>query len=110
MNKLKTLTALTAFLIANVSFAQTLTITNWYRPNTSSAQDYSAEVCFTLSPAPTSLTHVQVEVDKTNNRAGAIYNTLIGPQGRACLVVTSVRGTVEVSIPQKKLLALSSLY
>lgn len=99
---------LSTLFLSNISYGQQLEITSWFRPNAGSSKDLAAEVCFKVTPAPSSLTHVLVEVDKTS-RGAVVYNTFVGPQGGACLVVTSVRGTVEVSIPQQNLVVTQKL-
>ena len=106
--RMKKTCLLILLFVTNVTFAQQLEITSWFRPNNSSNQDLAAEVCFSLTPAPQKLTHAVVKVDKTN-RGAVIYNTFIGSEGKTCLVVTSVRGTVEVVIPQTKMVVNKSL-
>ena len=78
--------------------AAELNITGWFRLNRDSNTDLAAEVCFSLTPKPTRPVYAEVFVDKGTNSAG-LYSTWIGPKGVNCHVVSTVRGTVEVSIP-----------
>jgi hypothetical protein len=84
------------------TFAAEVTITNWYLINSADSRDRAAEVCFMVKPAPTAPTHVQITVDQGTNSQG-FYNTMIDQRGVTCLVVSTVRGSVLVVIPELKM-------
>lgn len=98
MNKLL---ILLLFIFSTSIFASELKILSWYELNRSNSSDSAAEVCFSLSPAPSSPVFAQVTVDP-NRRSEAFYNTWIGPRGSVCQVVSTARGLVEVRIPSLK--------
>lgn len=86
------------------AFASELKILSWYRLNNQTTSDSAAEVCFSLSPAPSQPTFAEITVDK-NRRSEALYSAWIGPKGSTCHVVSTSRGLVEVEIPGLKLKA-----
>ena len=86
-------------LLSSQVFASEIIINSFYLlDRQSQGRDSTAEVCFSVRPAPTALTHVKVTVDKGTNAQG-FYNTWIDERGSSCLVVSTLRGTVEVNIP-----------
>jgi hypothetical protein len=101
---MKSIATIALLTMTTLSFASNLTITNWYRLNTSTLDDSSAEVCFSVKPAPLKPTFVQIVID-SNSRFQGHYSTWISTTGNACQVVSTVRGRVEVNIPSLKLKA-----
>lgn len=96
---------LLVFLMTTTSaFASELNILSWYRLNNQTTSDSAAEVCFSLTPAPSQPTFAEITVDK-NRRSEALYSAWIGPKGSTCHVVSTSRGLVEVEIPGLKLKA-----
>lgn len=61
------------------------------------AGTHVADLCATMTPAPTGPTAVQVLVDKGSKEEGH-YNTLIGSDGKFCINVTTYSGQAEVTI------------
>lgn len=101
---MKTILAFTLLVSSTISFAQTapeLKILAWYKLNNAQSRDISAEVCFSVKPAPQTPTLVEITVDKGTNAQGN-YTTWITSKGSACHVVATARGRVEVSLPEAK--------
>lgn len=98
----KALLTFACFLMTFSVYAQTLEVTDWYRLNGAENRDRAAEVCFKLTPAPSSLQVIRVKSDYNTNNEG-IYYTHIGPEGRACLVVATFSGRVQVEVPGNSL-------
>ena len=95
--------ALILGLVSTTTMAAELKILSWSRLNTTTNSfDTSAEVCFSLTPAPSAPTYVEVTVDK-GSRSQAFYGAWIDQRGSSCQVVSSHRGRVEVNIPKMKL-------
>ena len=93
-------------LISGFAFANQgeLKITSFYRMDTNiQSRSTAHDVCFSVKPAPAAGKHYHatVTVDKGYKSEG-VYETLVGPRGSACVVVSSFRGRVEVSVPDLK--------
>lgn len=91
---LATLFGTTAFGAAS---ATEIKITAFYKLDAQNRQDRAADVCFSVSPAPSAPQFVQITADKGYNTEG-IYSAFIGPKGKACAVIATFAGTVEVEI------------
>ena len=85
-------------LLASQSLlANTIKITSWFELNRSNDDDLSAEVCFKLTPKPTTPVLAEIIVDK-GFRSQGVYTTWVGKRGIACKVVSEQRGRVQVEV------------
>lgn len=95
---IKTILLILAFTMS--AQAQDLKITSWtFLDRNNYAGDRAAEVCFSLNPAPESLTTIKVVSDYKSSRKG-IYFSNIDSDGHACQVVASYTGHIMVLAPQ----------
>jgi hypothetical protein len=85
------------FIFSSNILANSLEITSWYRLNSGSDNDLSAEVCFKLDPKPTTPILAEIVIDK-GTRVQGVYTTWVGKRGAACKVVSTQRGKVEVEV------------
>lgn len=97
MNKL-----LVLFILAFSVSASEIKILSWYKTDRSNDNDSSAEVCFSLKPAPTKPVFAQITVDK-GYRSEAFYSAWISSKASVCSLVSTLRGRVEVNIPSLKI-------
>lgn len=94
---LKTILLIVSFSV--FAQAQDLRITSWtFLDRNNFAGDRAAEICFSLTPAPESLTSIKIVSDYRTNRKG-IYFSNIDSDGHACQVVASYTGHVMVMVP-----------
>lgn len=87
-----------------------LEITNFYRMDSQNIRNPAHDVCFKVNPAPAvgKHYHATVVADK-GYRSQGVYQTLVGSEGSACLVISSFRGLVEVKVPALKEITNKSL-
>ena len=85
------------FLVSTALLANSISITSWYELNRGNPNDMAAEVCFRLSPAPTTPILAEIIVDK-GSRTEGVYTTWVGKRGKACKVVSQQRGRVQVEV------------
>jgi hypothetical protein len=109
---MKTILLITLF-ISSIAIAAEgeLKITSFYRMDRNvQSMSTAHDVCFKVTPAPAAGKHYHatVTVDK-GYRTEGVYETLVGPRGSACVVVSSFRGRVEVLVPELEKSAKKSL-
>jgi hypothetical protein len=93
---------LALMLLSTSAFAADLRINTFYRLDRQSHQDTAAEVCFSLKPAPSAPVYAQVTVDPGTRQQG-YYSGWLDSRGSTCVVVSTLRGRVEVNIPSMNL-------
>jgi len=98
------LTALVMTSFSIMAADKELKITNFYRMDNQNFRDPAHDVCFKVTPAPADGKHYHATViaDK-GYRSQGVYQTLVGSEGSACVVISSFRGLVEVKVPKLKL-------
>ena len=87
-----------------------LKITSFYKMDSQNNRNPAHDVCFKVTPAPAEGKHYHATVtaDKGYTSQG-VYQTLVGSEGSACLVISSFRGFVEVKVPKLKAINNKSL-
>ncbi|PIP88979.1 MAG: hypothetical protein COW79_14605 [Bdellovibrionales bacterium CG22_combo_CG10-13_8_21_14_all_38_13] len=97
------------FLLSTSAFAQNIEIKAWYKLDRFNDDDSSAEVCYTLTPATSEPSFVEITVD-SGYKSEAIYSSWIGSKGSNCHVVSTRRGRVKVDIPALKISTQSDIF
>ena len=95
---MKTLIATVLSFVSISAFAASVKITsfNYVRTSGDTFRSPLAELCGTVEGATSEITLVKVTVDPKNKPA--IYNTVVGPEGKFCLAVITYRGDAEAEV------------
>lgn len=105
---MKTLIAFTLVFGSALAHSSEIKILAWYKLESQSSSNTTAEVCFSVTPKPTAPLFANITVDK-GSRSEGNYTSWVGTKGSTCHVVATRRGRVEVSIPSTKSIANKSL-